>query len=241
MKKQQINLVISNKGGCGKSTLFYLFALAKKHNPTTLFVDCDFQTETSTRQVSPFLEPSQFQALKLVDERNVLQRDKIVAFWENLSITPNIECFMDFGSAESEGLLHLIEDDVPFVEFANAVNQEFVFNVVVAGGAAYKACVNYLIKLHSILKSRFKIVVYANLTSFSQFPELHKEIHNNIKKMSNTEIIDWGDIQPSTFIGTQILDNIRRGGDLSNLSIGPKLKLIRELKTNFNYEQEDGI
>lgn len=148
---------------------------------------------------------------------------------------------MDFGSAESEGLLHLIEDDVPFVEFANAVNQEFVFNVVVAGGAAYKACVNYLIKLHSILKSRFKIVVYANSTSFSQFPELHKELHNNIKKMSNTEIVDWGDIQPSTFIGTQILDNIRRGGDLSNLSIGPKLKLIRELKTNFNYEQEDSI
>jgi energy-coupling factor transporter ATP-binding protein EcfA2 len=241
MKKQQINLVISNKGGCGKSTLFYLFALANKHNQNALFVDCDFQTETSTRQVAPFLEPSQFQTLKLVDERNVLQRDKIIGFWESLIDTPSIESFMDFGSAESEGLLHLIEDDLPFVEFANAVNQEFVFNVVVAGGAAYKACVNYLVKLHSILKSRFKIVAYANLTSFSQFPELHKELHNNIKKMSNTEIVDWGDIQPSTFIGTQILDNIRRGGDLSNLSIGPKLKLIRELKTNFNYEQEDSI
>ena len=241
MKKQQINLVISNKGGCGKSTLFYLFALANKHNPNASFVDCDFQTETSTRQVSLFLEPSQFQTLKLVDERNVLQRDKIISFWESLMSTPNVECFMDFGSAESEGLLHLIEDDVPFVEFANAVNQEFVFNVVVAGGAAYKACVNYLIKLHTILKNKFRIVVYANLTSFSQFPELHKELHNNIKKMNNTEIVDWGDIQPSTFIGTQILDNIRRGGDISNLSIGPKLKLIRELKNNFNYEQEDSF
>ncbi|MBC7407737.1 MAG: hypothetical protein H7339_05050 [Arcicella sp.] len=239
--RQKINLVISNKGGCGKSTLFYLFALANKHDPNALFVDCDFQTETSTRQVSLFLEPSQFQTLKLVDERNVLQRDKIISFWESLMNTPNVECFMDFGSAESEGLLHLIEDDVPFVEFANAVNQEFVFNVVVAGGAAYKACVNYLIKLHTILKNKFKIVVYANLTSFSQFPELHKELHNNIKKMNNTEIVDWGDIQPSTFIGTQILDNIRRGGDISNLSIGPKLKLIRELKNNFNYEQEDSF
>jgi hypothetical protein len=238
---QKVSLIISNKGGCGKSTLFYLFALANKHNPNTLFIDCDFQTETSTRQVAPFIEPPQFQSLKLVDERNVLQRDKIIGFWENLASTPNIECFMDFGSAESEGLLHLIEDDVPFIEFANAVNQEFIFCVVIAGGAGYKATINYFVKLHSILKGEFKIVVYANLTSFSQFPELYKELHNNVKKMSNTEIVDWGDIQPSTFIGTQILDNIRRGGDLSNLSIGPKLKLLRELKTNFNYEQEDGI
>ena len=109
--KQKINLVVSNKGGCGKSTLFYLFALANKHNPNTMFVDCDFQTETSTRQVAPFLEPSQFQTLKLVDERNVLQRDKIIAYWESLMDTPNIEYFMDFGSSESEGILQLIENN----------------------------------------------------------------------------------------------------------------------------------
>jgi hypothetical protein len=238
--KQKIFITASNKGGCGKSTKFYLTCLANKHK-NSLFVDCDFQTETSKRQVAPFLKSSQFQSLKLTDERNVLQRDKIIEFWTILAETPDVECYMDFGSAESEGLLHLIEDDIPFDELASALHQEFTFCVVVAGGAAYKACVNYLIKLHSILKSKFKIVVYANLTSFSQFPELHKELHHNVKKMSNTEIVDWGDIQPSTFIGTQILDNIRRGGDLSNLSIGPKLKLIRELKTNFNYEQEDSI
>ena len=50
------------------------------------------------------------------------------------------------------------------------------------------------------------------------------------------EIRDWGNIPPSTHIGNMLLDNIRRGGDLSKLSIGPRITIVRELKTNFDYE-----
>jgi hypothetical protein len=234
--KQKINLIVSNKGGCGKSTLFWLFSIANRNKPKTLFVDCDAATLTSTRQVA-FLEKSgQLKTLRLVDDRDSLQRDLLTSFWEHLMEQDIKECFLDFGSAESEGLLHLIGSDIPFQEYAEATNQEFIFHVVVAGGSAYRSCTIYLSKLHALLGKNFKIIIWANKTSFSQFEELRNELHSNAKLM-NLEIKDWGNIPPSTHIGNMLLDNIRRGGDLESLSIGPRITLMRELKTNFGYEE----
>lgn len=234
--KQKINLVVSNKGGCGKSTLFWLFCVANREKEKNLFVDCDAATLTSTRQVAFLEKRGQLKTLKLVDERDVLQRDLLTSFWEHLMGQDVTDCYMDFGSAESEGLLHLISSDIPFKEFADATNQEFIFHVVVAGGSAYRSCTNYLSKLNSLLGQNFKVIIWANTTSFSQFNELHEELHRNAKLM-NLEIKDWGNIPPSSHIGNMLLDNIRRGGDLDSLSIGPRITLMRELKTNFDYEE----
>ena len=49
--KKELNFVLQAKGGVGKSLLTYLLGLAKQTQDSTLFVDVDSSTKTSTRQL----------------------------------------------------------------------------------------------------------------------------------------------------------------------------------------------
>lgn len=67
---RKINYILASKGGVGKSTLTYewaLYSTYKNHNDM-LFVDLDNSTQTSTKQLK-FLGENQLETISLLNEK----------------------------------------------------------------------------------------------------------------------------------------------------------------------------
>ncbi|WP_439584298.1 hypothetical protein [Dyadobacter bucti] len=226
-----IEFTLQSKGGVGKSfhTYFRALSVPDEHS---LFVDVDSSTQTSTRQLK-FLGADRLETISLLDNRDVLVRDTFLGYMESLAESSFEKIYMDFGAPESEQIPALIHRDIPFKEFCDELCFEVAFNIVVGGGGAYKASVDYLQKIISILNDEFKVIVWENITSFNQFPSLSTELADNCKRMGLT-YKRFGDFEPSTLLGGQVLDGIRKGYSLNSYSAGAKIRIKKELKENFN-------
>lgn len=228
-----MNYILSAKGGVGKSVLTYEWAVnySSKNIGNVLFVDLDNSTNTSTKQLK-FLEENQLETISLLNEKEVLVRDNLVSYLESLAESSFDEIVFDLGSPESEQIPALIERDLPFLEFMDEIGFTAVFNVVVGGGGAYRPSVEYLQKLLKALNGEFKVVVWSNTTSFNKFPELATELELNCSKLG-LEFRRFGDFDPSSHLGSNILDGIRKGFGLNDYTTGARLALKKELKQTF--------
>lgn len=233
---RKINYILASKGGVGKSTLTYEWAVYSTHKNRNdiLFVDLDNSTQTSTKQLK-FLGENQVETISLLNEKEVLVRDNLVSYLESLSASPFKEIVFDLGSPESEQIPALIERDIPFAEFMGELGFKAIFNVVIGGGGAYRASVEYLQKLLKALKGEFEVVVWLNITSFSKFPALEEELAKNCTKLG-LKLKRFGNFDPSSNLGSSILDGIRKGYALQDYSTGTRLALKNDLIRTF----EDG-
>ena len=234
MKKRQLNYILCAKGGVGKSILSYLFAVSKELEAMSLFIDTDNSTKTSNKQLK-FLGENRLELLSLLNENEVLVRDNLVSYLESLKDSEFEEFYFDFGSPESEQMPAFIERDIPLKEFLDELGFEAHFHIVIGGGGAYKASIEYMLKLLKVLDGQFEVTVWKSITSFKNFPELSSELKLNCQKL-RLQLNKFGDFDPSTLLGSQVLDFIRKGVGLSDYSTGARLRLIKELKENFGYE-----
>lgn len=230
---KQLHFIIQAKGGVGKSLLTYLFALTQQNNSGSLFVDVDSSTETSTRQLH-FLGDSRTESLSLLNDKEVLVRDNLISYLESLAESPFETIYFDFGAPESEQLPALLERDVPFLQFLDELGCEAHFHIVVGGGGAYAPSVAYLQKILKALQEQFEVTVWKSITTFNNFPVLAEELQRNCQAM-NLTLKDFGDFEPSSNLGGQILDGIRKGYKLEEYQTGARLRLKKELNV-FNHE-----
>jgi hypothetical protein len=228
-----IEFTLQSKGGVGKSfhTYFRALSVPDEHS---LFVDVDSSTQTSTRQLK-FLGADRLETISLLDNRDVLVRDTFLGYMESLSESSFEKIYMDFGAPESEQIPALIQRDIPFREFCEELGFEIVLNIVIGGGGAYKASVNYLQKMVTVLKNEFMVVAWENITSFNQFPALSTELAENCKQLE-ISYKRFGDFDPSTLLGGQVLDGIRRGYSINEYGPGARIRIKKELKENFSNE-----
>lgn len=227
---KRINLIISSKGGVGKSLLSTLFGLKRMGSVTTAFVDLDSSTRSSMRQLA-FLDPARLEAVSLLNEKQVLVRDNLISYLESLSQAPFDEIFFDFGAPESEQFPALIERDLPFEEFLDLLEMDVVYHIVIGGGSAYLPSTNFLQQVLRIIPGRESVRVWASITTFNQYPQLLEELVQNCKKMGLT-LNFFGDFDPQSHLGGQILDFIRQGMPLDRYSPGARLRMRKELEEN---------
>jgi hypothetical protein len=225
---KNLHFIIQSKGGVGKSCLTYLFALSNEANEKSLFIDNDSSTQTSSRQLK-FLEDSRIESISLLDSRDVLIRDKLVAILEELSESPFSDIFFDFGAPESEQFPALLERDLPFKDFCDELNFKATFHVVIGGGGAYKSSVNFLKKMMEVAKKEFPIIVWENKTFFRNLAQNSLELKENCERLKLT-LKSFGDFEPTTVLGSQILNGISQGYGLNDYSIGAKMRLKKELE-----------
>jgi len=231
-----LELTLQSKGGSGKSFYTYFRALASS-NDDSIFLDVDSSTNTSSRQLK-FLESDRLEAVSLVDSKGVLIRDTFLGYMESVAdsnMDATTKIIADLGSAESDQLVSMLEFDISFREFCDELGFKVIFNVIIAGGGAYKASVNYLQRLVSVANGEFEIVVWENVMSFNQFPSLSKELAENCVKMGLRHR-KFGDFSPASLIGGQVIEGTRRGYSLSDYSPGARIRIKKELKENFSHE-----
>ena len=232
---KQLHFIVQAKGGVGKSMLTYLLALAKENDAQSLFVDVDSSTQTSTRQLK-FLGENRMETLSLLNEKEVLVRDNLVSYLESIVNLPFNNVYFDFGAPESEQVPALIDRDLPLKEFMEELGFNAHFHIVIGGGGAYKSSVDYMKKLLKSLNGDFDVTIWKSITTFNNFQNLADELTENCKKMK-FPLRQFADFDPSSNLGNQILDGVRRG--LSEYQTGAKLKLKKELSENFKDEIEN--
>lgn len=231
--KRKFHYVLQAKGGVGKSLFTYLKALSERSG-SSLFVDVDHSTKTSTRQLK-FLGDARMETLSLIGKRDMIVRDIFIGYVESLVNAPFDEIFMDFGAPESEQFPSLLSRDLNFKTWCDRLGNEAIFHIIIAGGGAYRACVEYLEKMIQVTQRRFRVIVWQNINTFSQFPKLALELSDNCTRFG-LELRQFGDFDADTLLGNQILDGIRNGYSLDEYPFGAQICLETELENNFNDE-----
>ena len=227
---KHIHFILQSKGGVGKSLLAALMGLKRMGSEATAFVDLDSSTQSSMRQLA-FLGSQRLENVSLLNQKQVLVRDNLVAYLESLADAPFEEFFFDFGAPESEQFPALIGQDLPFDEFLGMLGMTARYHIVIGGGSAYIPSVNYLQQIVRIVPDTTSITVWASITSFNQHPKLLEELKQNCQKLG-LDLKAFGDFDPQSHLGAVILDLIRLGTPLDDYYPGALLRMRKELSEN---------
>jgi hypothetical protein len=233
MKTYHFN--IQSKGGAGKSMLTYLQALKNESNEKALFVDLDSSTKTSVRQLRFIGIRKRVVEVDIFDRLRKIERERLFQVMETLNRTPFDQIYVDFGAPESEQLPGLFSIDFSideFKTFEQELGASFRFNVVMAGGTAYRSCFEYLKKLTAAIDGRFPLVVYVNEFTFQHYEHLIEEVRQFVDATSGLieSVKPFGSIQADRNSGQVITDNIKEGKGLADYqSFAAKTIIRREL------------
>jgi hypothetical protein len=168
----------------------------------------------------------------IYDELKRIDREKFFEVAQALSERDFDEVFIDFGAAESEQFLHLFKTDFSIEElkeFEAGIGVKFIFNVIVAGSAAYQSCCDYLSELLKSVKNRFTVKVYANMHYFynetSQLDALKKYCNDRDLQMA-----EFGAFNTQLSSGQAILELVKTGKGMDFIrSFAAKTILKRSL------------
>lgn len=167
---------VQGKGGTGKSFLTYLLGLKYCLDESTLFIDADFNSKTSSTQNLRFIPAKNNKPrvvfFNILDEQKNIERKLFMKmlkrFGENEFTFDRV--FIDFGTLESDQFLELfitLFEPGELRVLEKELNLKFIFQVVVAGNTNYSACMSYLEKVQQIFSEYHDIIVYPNLEKFS--------------------------------------------------------------------------
>ena len=174
---------LQGKGGAGKSFLTYLFGLKHYRDESSLFIDADFNSKTSSTQNLRFIplkkdillpqkDRERVVFFNILDEQKNIAREKFMTmltrFGENLFTNERV--FIDFGTLESDQFLELfitLFEPGELHELEKEFNLKFIFQVVVAGNTNYLSCKTYLEKVQQIFGEHHDILIYPNLEKFN--------------------------------------------------------------------------
>lgn len=208
------HLIIQAKGGVGKSFLTYLIAVKHEDDNRRTFIDVDSSTKTSTAQLRFLAQKEKRLAeIDLLDGYRKIARDRLFDSLQQLSELENDIFYLDFGAPESEQIPALLTIDLnqeELKEFEQYLDSAFVFHIVVAGGTAYTACIDYLLKIYQAVGSSFRLVAWLNANTFQTFPQQKDELLD-VAARCNIPVESFGDIEPNTELAHKIIRTIERG------------------------------
>ena len=171
-------------------------------------------------QVSKDAGTARLYQLDINDSLKRIDREKFFSIVEALSKMNFEEVYIDFGAPESEQFPHLFLNDFTpeeFKEFENSIGTNIIFNCVVAGGAAYQACFEYLDNLVKKMSRFFQIRVYAN--QFFFFNEtVQLDFLRKYCKDNNLQLIEFGAFNTQQNSGQAIIENIKAGKGLADIT-----------------------
>ena len=233
---KQINFIMQNKGGVGKSMLTYLLAL--NHQKLSidkdgninkiLFSDGDILNLTTDRQCK-FLTIAH---VNLMDKNQKFQRDKLLRSLEYFSKVEAEIIYIDFGASESGQFPALVALDYSsdlIYDFAQNYELEIIVNVVVAGGTSFLPCTDYLKNVVKALDHKIQIKVWVNDWTFkNDAPDTMIELQKFCHK-ENISVSHFGNFDTDTSVGSEILNKIKMGCGFTEYDFIHKMTLRKEL------------
>jgi hypothetical protein len=233
---KQINFIMQNKGGVGKSMLTYLLAL--KHQKDSiegianldkiLFADGDILNLTTDRQCK-FLTIAH---VNLMDKNQKFQRDKLLRSLEYFSKVEANTIYIDFGASESGQFPALVSLDYSsdlFYDFAQNFDIEIIVNVIVAGGTSFIPCTDFLKNVVLALNKKIAVSVWANDWTFKN--DSHETLMELAKycQKEHLTLNHFGNFDTDSSVGSEILNKIKFGCGFNDYDFIHKMTLRKEL------------
>jgi hypothetical protein len=139
---------------------------------------------------------------------------------------------LDFGAPESEQVPNIFSIDftaTEFKEFETEMEARFVFNIVVAGGAAYLGSFEYVKTIAKLLGGLFEILIYVNEYTFYGHEDLIDEIKLFAGKTKGaiTGVKTFGNLHPGRYSTKQIIEKIMSGKGFSDYNSFSSRTVIR--------------
>jgi hypothetical protein len=233
---KQINFIMQNKGGVGKSMLTYLLALNHQKSiidnseniDKILFSDGDILNLTTDRQCK-FLTIAH---VNLMDKNQKFQRDKLLRSLEYFSNVEAETIYIDFGASESGQFPALVSLDYSselIYDFAQNFDIEIIVNVVVAGGTSFIPCTDFLKNVVKALDHKITIRVWVNDWTFkNDAPDTVAELKKFCTK-ENIMLSHFGNFDTDSSVGSEILNKIKMGCGFNEYDFIHKMTLRKEL------------
>jgi cellulose biosynthesis protein BcsQ len=231
-------LILQEKGGAGKSMLTYLQALKYEDNEEVYFVDLDSSTKTSQRQLAFLKDKERIFESSIMDHNKKIDREKIFTVFQDIATLPGTLFICDFGAPESQQVPILFSMDFTpedLAELGKELKAKFVFKIVIAGGPAYQASMNYADELIDALDGKFDVLLLLNDYTFQNFEGLKEDVENyvaskNARKSLVSSVIRFGNIQMDRNSGSTIMDNMKEGKGISGIkAFAARLILKKEI------------
>ncbi len=177
--KKTIHFVCQAKGGVGKSFFTYLVFQKLKNQPTVRFVDLDSANQTTLKRLQKPVnkgklqtEEEQVKTYPILDSKKKINREAFLSLLESFSLSTLGETFyVDMGATESIEFLHMLEHSYSCTELQEEfllLGIELHFNVIIAGGDVYLACVKFADHLKQTVDGLFPITFWVNKGTFNE-------------------------------------------------------------------------
>ncbi|PWJ53427.1 hypothetical protein CLV98_12341 [Dyadobacter jejuensis] len=231
--KKQVTFICQSKGGTGKSFITWFIAKIKKDEPAA-FIDLDKSTRTSSR-LKKIVGEKRVLELSIMDENRKLDREMFLNLFEKIATTKTNEWYVDLGAPESDELKSFLANEVPANELREILEEigiELKIIIVLAGGDALNASIQYYSDLAEMVESNLTIVALKNQGTFGslQAQEAGEILLNNLG--INRKIVGSMPVGNSAREITKLIN-----GDITDeaLSLAGKRtlrKLMEEIKEN---------
>lgn len=154
---KMIQMITGAKGGCGKSTLFFL--LAEKYREAVL-LECDDATLTSTQNLA-YRNPS---LVSFLNDNKTIDRGLLNDFFEHLQSHEKKHFICDLGASISEQIPQYLKDidpgELAFLLEQAGLHLQFV--CVVGGADIFRSTMMYLTELTRATAGYIDMIIACN-------------------------------------------------------------------------------
>jgi aspartyl-tRNA synthetase len=222
-----IHLICQAKGGVGKSFFTYLVYHKYKEDGSVAYLDLDNTNQTTLSRLK-----DKARSFNVLDAKKKINREAFLALIENVSLAKAKDTFwVDMGATESIEFLNMLTQTYPadvLKEEFNALGIRLHFDVIIAGGDVYNACVKFLRELNQTVSGSFPITCWINKGRFNA--ELDKEYLSDIHKFTseNISVKQFGSTENEES-DAQLIELIKNGTEIdpTRLSLATRIKYRR--------------
>jgi hypothetical protein len=220
----KVHLILQSKGGCGKSLLTWFLANFYAYDESTVFMDIDESTKTSSTRLDSILPKGQSVFYPILNEQKKLERELFLNLFEKISRLSASNVFLDFGAPESEEFRKLLEFEIDaksLTEELQLLGIELVLLVVIAGRDAFASCTRFLTSLSDLVDGAIPTKILMNDGTFGGIEGISIG-KQNLEVLGKSTVFHFGNLGDSQS-GKDIIKLISNGQKPENLSLAVKL------------------
>ncbi len=228
-----VHCILQSKGGAGKSLLTWLLAQKHKDNASTVFIDLDNSTSTSSRRLGSIVGVDRIKTFHILDREKRLDREKILELFEGIAQSKKFSTtIIDFGAPESEEFLKLLTHHLEaslIKEELKALGVELHLQIVLAGRDAFPPTMDYYLNLKKANDNSFPVYALINSGTFQDEDAAQQTKQTLLAAQSSA--FTFGQIGTSQS-GQDILGLLSGNGDVSTLGLVGRIqykKIMREI------------
>lgn len=223
---KQITFVLNEKGGVGKSTLVYFYALKYHQDPTVMFYDTDTTIAATMKQCAFLEKEGRLKKFDFLSQAGY-NKSKFNELFKDIASSDKQSFFVDCGSQESKQFLLVLQDFIEvYKEFQTSGDYGIRFLVPIGNnGIVFSGTIDFVKSLMLSTEYSFPVYLMINIGLFNSASSdgldaqyaVIEELKNDFSKILKVQ--EYGKLYPVESTDKHILDGAGEGLTLDQYDI----------------------